>query len=177
MSMLGTKCGWLAKRNEQRVWQKRWCVVVPHTFLYYFEASPANTKDAAQQEQQEYNENSDDNDNNMHTYEVWNGGGINTNNANNLFLNLDQDALNNAVKDMSGGGGGNNNNGNGGGGMGIAGGEENNMVTWDPEQHYYTSNSPTTTTQTLASIGHHPQYDGIGGPTNNVKRQSTDRST
>jgi predicted nuclease with TOPRIM domain len=172
MSMLGTKCGWLAKRNEQRVWQKRWCVVVPHTFLYYFEASPANTKDAAQQDQDQNENNSDDNyDNNMHTYEVWNGGGINTNNnnANNLFINLDQDALNNAVKDMSGGGGNNNNNGGGMGGIGIIAGEENNMVTWDPEQqHNHTSNSPTTTTQTLASIGHHPQYDGIGGQTNAV---------
>ena len=28
------------KRNEQHVWQRRWCCVVPHTFLYYFEAAP-----------------------------------------------------------------------------------------------------------------------------------------
>jgi len=40
MSMLSTKCGWLTKRNEQNVWQKRWCCIVPHTFLYYFDAEP-----------------------------------------------------------------------------------------------------------------------------------------
>mmetsp|Transcript_33011 Transcript_33011/g.71439 ORF Transcript_33011/g.71439 Transcript_33011/m.71439 type:complete len:192 (+) Transcript_33011:438-1013(+) len=42
MTMLSTKCGWLVKRNEQHVWQRRWCCVVPHTFLYYFEAAPAD---------------------------------------------------------------------------------------------------------------------------------------
>ena len=40
MSMLSTKAGWLIKRNEQHVWQRRWCCVVPHSFLYYFEAEP-----------------------------------------------------------------------------------------------------------------------------------------
>ena len=40
MSMLAAKSGWLVKRNEQQVWQRRWCCVVPHTFLYYFEAAP-----------------------------------------------------------------------------------------------------------------------------------------
>jgi len=40
MGMLATKCGWLVKRNEQHIWQRRWCCVVPHTFLYYFEAEP-----------------------------------------------------------------------------------------------------------------------------------------
>lgn len=40
--MLATKTGWLYKRNEQHVWQPRWCCVVPHTFLYYFDA-PAPT--------------------------------------------------------------------------------------------------------------------------------------
>jgi hypothetical protein len=40
MTMLSSKAGWLVKRNEQQVWQRRWCCVVPHTFLYYFEAAP-----------------------------------------------------------------------------------------------------------------------------------------
>mmetsp|Transcript_43710 Transcript_43710/g.85761 ORF Transcript_43710/g.85761 Transcript_43710/m.85761 type:complete len:1013 (+) Transcript_43710:83-3121(+) len=40
MSLLSTRCGWLTKRNEQHVWQRRWCCVVPHTFLYYFDAPP-----------------------------------------------------------------------------------------------------------------------------------------
>eukprot|EP00566_Odontella_aurita_P006501 CAMPEP_0113557544 /NCGR_PEP_ID=MMETSP0015_2-20120614/17851_1 /TAXON_ID=2838 /ORGANISM="Odontella" /LENGTH=600 /DNA_ID=CAMNT_0000458983 /DNA_START=880 /DNA_END=2678 /DNA_ORIENTATION=+ /assembly_acc=CAM_ASM_000160 len=40
MTMLSVKSGWLVKRNEQHVWQRRWCCVVPHTFLYYFEAEP-----------------------------------------------------------------------------------------------------------------------------------------
>ena len=40
MTMLSSKAGWLVKRNEQHVWQRRWCCVVPHTFLYYFEAAP-----------------------------------------------------------------------------------------------------------------------------------------
>ena len=39
LSLLSTKSGWLFKRNEQHVWQTRWCCVVPHTFLYYFDAS------------------------------------------------------------------------------------------------------------------------------------------
>lgn len=95
--MLGTKCGWLVKRNEQHVWQKRWCCVVPHTFLYYFEASPAQTKTN--------NNNADESDDNIQTHEVWSGGGVNIN----IFTNLDQDALNNAVKeglvdDVGGGG-------------------------------------------------------------------------
>ena len=83
--MLGTKCGWLVKRNEQRVWQKRWCCVVPHTFLYYFEAGP-------QMEVKSDGEN-DDGTGNIHTYEAWSGGGVNIN----AFANLDQEALNLAV--------------------------------------------------------------------------------
>ncbi|KAL9182872.1 hypothetical protein ACHAXT_004151 [Thalassiosira profunda] len=83
MSMLGTKCGWLAKRNEQHVWQKRWCCVVPHTFLYYFEASPMEVKP------------DDEDGSNIHTHEAWSGGGINLN----VFMNIDQEALNSAVKD------------------------------------------------------------------------------
>lgn len=39
LSLLSTKSGWLFKRNEQHVWQSRWCCVVPHTFLYYFDAN------------------------------------------------------------------------------------------------------------------------------------------
>ena len=167
MSMLGTKCGWLAKRNEQRVWQKRWCVVVPHTFLYYFEASPAgganNANNGKADAEQDHHYDSDDNDNNVHAHEAWSGGGINTNNNNNpnLFINLDQDALNNAVKDMSGGSGG-----GGGGGMP---GEENNMVTWDPE-HCYTSNSPTTQAM---SINGQQQHDGGGGGTPHLQPPTT----
>ncbi|KAL7500665.1 hypothetical protein ACHAWT_009897 [Skeletonema menzelii] len=84
MSMLSSKCGWLVKRNEQHVWQKRWCCVVPHTFLYYFEASPEVK--------------TEDNDG---THEVWSGGGINLNAAAVVvpFQNVDQEALNAAVKD------------------------------------------------------------------------------
>ena len=39
LQMLATKSGWLYKRNEQHVWQARWCCVVPHMFLYYFDAN------------------------------------------------------------------------------------------------------------------------------------------
>jgi hypothetical protein len=39
LQMLSTKSGWLFKRNEQHIWQARWCCVVPHTFLYYFDAN------------------------------------------------------------------------------------------------------------------------------------------
>ena len=93
MTMLGTKCGWLVKRNEQHVWQKRWCCVVPHTFLYYFEAPPEVSKL--------------DEDGN---YEVYSGGGVNANNPSGTCPNggvlvppfpstLDQDALNVAVRE------------------------------------------------------------------------------
>ena len=41
LGLLATKSGWLLKRNEQHVWQTRWCCVVPHTFLYYFDAHPS----------------------------------------------------------------------------------------------------------------------------------------
>jgi hypothetical protein len=41
LQMLSTKSGWLFKRNEQHVWQARWCCVVPHSFLYYFDAVTA----------------------------------------------------------------------------------------------------------------------------------------
>merc|ERR1712232_257014 len=48
MAMLAVKSGWLVKRNEQHVWQRRYCCVVPHTFLYYFEAEPAIDEDSPQ---------------------------------------------------------------------------------------------------------------------------------
>lgn len=41
LNLLATKSGWLYKRNEQHVWQARWCCVVPHMFLYYFDAHPS----------------------------------------------------------------------------------------------------------------------------------------
>ena len=34
---LACHSGYLIKRNEQHVWQTRWCCVVPHHFLYYFD--------------------------------------------------------------------------------------------------------------------------------------------
>jgi hypothetical protein len=43
LQMLATKSGWLYKRNEQHVWQARWCCIVPHTFLYYFDAPAGST--------------------------------------------------------------------------------------------------------------------------------------
>ena len=44
LSLLSLKSGWLWKRNEQHVWQARWCCVVPHTFLYYFDAHASATR-------------------------------------------------------------------------------------------------------------------------------------
>jgi hypothetical protein len=41
LGLLSTKSGWLFKRNEQHVWQARYCCVVPHSFLYYFDAHPS----------------------------------------------------------------------------------------------------------------------------------------
>jgi hypothetical protein len=42
-AQLGIQSGWLLKRDEQLCWHRRFCVLVPHTFLYYFEGedSPA----------------------------------------------------------------------------------------------------------------------------------------
>jgi predicted nucleic acid-binding Zn-ribbon protein len=42
LGLLSQKSGWLLKRNEQHVWQARYCCVVPHTFLYYFDAHPSS---------------------------------------------------------------------------------------------------------------------------------------
>lgn len=136
MTMLGTKCGWLVKRNEQHVWQKRWCCVVPHTFLYYFEAPPEVSKL--------------DEDGN---YEVYSGGGVNAGVPSGAGPNggvlvppfpstLDQEALNVAVREgydeggnntsimslypslmIMGGGNGNNQDENG---LGV-------NTEWDPD--------------------------------------------
>ncbi|KAL3909623.1 MAG: hypothetical protein SGILL_008015, partial [Bacillariaceae sp.] len=48
LGMLSVKSGWLFKRNEQHVWQARYCCVVPHTFLYYFDAHPTQPNQAPQ---------------------------------------------------------------------------------------------------------------------------------
>lgn len=37
MTKLAIRGGYMNKRNEQAVWQRRYCVLVPHTFLYYYE--------------------------------------------------------------------------------------------------------------------------------------------
>jgi hypothetical protein len=67
LQTLATKSGWLFKRNEQHVWQARWCCAVPHTFLYYFDANVVPTNGGAsgssppvlpqptQQQQEEWN--------------------------------------------------------------------------------------------------------------------------
>ena len=82
--MLSSKCGWLVKRNESHVWQKRWCCVVPHTFLYYFEAGPEiKTEDDG-------------------NYEGFSGGGVNIKALAippGVFQSLDQEQLNLAVKE------------------------------------------------------------------------------
>lgn len=39
LQKLAVQTGWLYKRNEQHHWQARWCCVVPHMFLYYFDAA------------------------------------------------------------------------------------------------------------------------------------------
>jgi len=49
MNLLSSKHGWLFKRNEQGVWQRRYCCVVPHTFLYYFDSEPQQTNDSSLQ--------------------------------------------------------------------------------------------------------------------------------
>lgn len=43
--MLSVICDWIVKRNAQHVLQRRWCCIVIHTFLYYFEAEPLIDKD------------------------------------------------------------------------------------------------------------------------------------
>jgi hypothetical protein len=37
MSRLAIKSGYMTKKNESGAWQRRYCVLVPHTFLYYFD--------------------------------------------------------------------------------------------------------------------------------------------
>lgn len=39
---LGIISGFLTKRNEQHAWQRRFCALVPQTFLYYFEDDEAD---------------------------------------------------------------------------------------------------------------------------------------
>lgn len=38
MTKLSVRRGWMLKKNEQGAWQRRYCCLVPHTFLYYFES-------------------------------------------------------------------------------------------------------------------------------------------
>jgi len=80
MTLLSNKSGWLVKRNEQQVWQRRWCCVVPHTFLYYFEAEPAR----------------EDDDDDVQTREGYSGGGIY---RSDVVVVENQDMLNEAVRD------------------------------------------------------------------------------
>jgi len=82
MTLLSVKSGWLVKRNEQHVWQRRWCCVVPHMMLYYFEAEPEN--------------NGDDAENTYVTREGFSGGGIYRSDA---TIVENQDILNTAVRD------------------------------------------------------------------------------
>ncbi len=52
--------------NKQHVWHKQWCYMVPHTFLYYFEAIPMEA-------------NADpDGEDGVAMHEVWSGRGINS---------------------------------------------------------------------------------------------------
>ena len=39
---LGALSGYLAKRDEQHQWRRRFCVLAPQAFLYYFEDSSAD---------------------------------------------------------------------------------------------------------------------------------------
>jgi hypothetical protein len=58
LGLLSVKSGWLFKRNEQHVWQARYCCVVPHTFLYYFDAHPTHpcqTPQLTSKQQEELN--------------------------------------------------------------------------------------------------------------------------
>lgn len=58
LQLLATKAGWIYKRNEQHVWQARWCCVVPHTFLYYFDApmvGGGSVQNPASSQQDEWN--------------------------------------------------------------------------------------------------------------------------
>ncbi len=38
---MALKSGNMLKRNEQGVWQKRFCCLVPHLFMYYFDGELA----------------------------------------------------------------------------------------------------------------------------------------
>ncbi|CAN0169949.1 unnamed protein product, partial [Ectocarpus fasciculatus] len=41
MTKLSVRRGWMFKKNKQGAWQRRYCCLVPHTFLYYFESKDA----------------------------------------------------------------------------------------------------------------------------------------
>jgi len=89
MAMLAVKDGWLVKRNEQHVWQRRYCCVVPHTFLYYFEAEP-NWIDEGDSNGYEGSADSKS--------KLYVAGGKETEDRNNAAIIEDQDRLNEAVK-------------------------------------------------------------------------------
>ena len=40
---LGVRVGTLTKRNEQQVWQRRYCALVPQTLLYYYDHEGAES--------------------------------------------------------------------------------------------------------------------------------------
>ena len=83
MTLLSVKSGWLVKRNEQHVWQRRWCCVVPHMMMYYFEAEPASNQ-------------GDNDENDYATKEGFSGGGVYRSDA---TIVENQDILNAAVRD------------------------------------------------------------------------------
>ncbi|KAL7549906.1 hypothetical protein ACHAWF_013953 [Thalassiosira exigua] len=180
MSMLGTKCGWLAKRNEQHVWQKRWCCVVPHTFLYYFEASPVEvSKGGGGGIAGGGGDDDGDGGGGGGGEGAWSGGGINVA----AFATLDQEALNLAVREGyddgpagAGGGGRMSLYGSlptlmGGGGGGGGGGHnhnhnhspdahgEENAVAWDPDTGTMNPLSPSNPDGPAGGGG-----DGIAAP-------------
>lgn len=39
---LAVKSGFMMKRNEQGVWHRKYCCIVPHTFLYYYDSDTAD---------------------------------------------------------------------------------------------------------------------------------------
>ena len=41
-SQFSIKTGWLDKRNEQGIFQKRFICIVPHLFMYYFESEKSD---------------------------------------------------------------------------------------------------------------------------------------
>ena len=41
MTEMSTKAGWLRSRSDRDGWRKRWCCIVPHTYLYIYEEGAA----------------------------------------------------------------------------------------------------------------------------------------